>query len=190
VLVFSLVFLPEGEFIKQQTYTTQIKKRSAINIQQHHSVCETNYYRLLKLMPHHKDGQTVWQIGIIKKTLSPKATEGPKYDILTHSKLAVGITVIDQAPYTTTVELEQASFMPLIKKPKIRVRLYHDASMAEIVSWDRHRNWHPQYLYPNKNMYHPDEKLGLNQFLGEWLRFYCQHGYFMNNRCDGVLVKG
>ncbi len=144
-------------------------------------------------MPQHKDGQTAWQIGIIKQNLAPKTTSDVKQDILVkgneHSRLAVGITVIDQAPYTTTVELEQASFMPLVKKPKVRVRLYHDASMAEIVSWDRHRNWHPQYLYPNKNMYQPDEKLGLNQFLGEWLRFYCKHGHFINNRCDGVLVK-
>lgn len=140
-----------------------------------------NYHRLLKLTPNLFDGEQYWKIGITDQRSANKT--------LPHKeRLGVAIQVMDRAPYTTTLELEQESFVPLLKKPKVMVRLYHDASMAEIVGWDGHRNWHPHYLYPNEKMYQPDEKLNLNKFLADWLVYCCNHGYFINNKCDGVLV--
>ena len=52
------------------------------------------------------------------------------------------------------------------------VRLYHDAKMAEVVSFQGCAAFLPEYFYPNKNMLQPDEKKQRNIFLGEWLS-YC-----------------
>ena len=94
--------------------------------------------------------------------------------------VAVSVRRIDLAPYTTTLFIEQrvSGQAPLgtdryISKPTLTVRLYHDVEMAEVVAWDNHRHWHSVYSYPNHKMYHRDEKLALNRFLGEWL-VYCR----------------
>lgn len=152
----------------------------SVDIQGHHALCEMNFFRLLRLMPGREEGVNHWGFAVGH---GHSVAEDP-------STINVSISIIDRARYTTTVELEQTSFLPLLKKPKILVRMYHDAEMAEIVGWDRHRHWRPQYLYPNPHMYQPDEKLALNKFLGEWLEFCRKHGYLKEEICDKVLVNG
>lgn len=170
----------------------------SVDIQGHHALCEMNFHRLLRLMPGREAGVKHWGFSVGQlsnnKAESETAAEAPvnNADINREqpSLINVSISVVDSAPYTTTVELQQTSFLPLLKKPKILVRMYHDAAMAEIVGWDRHRHWRPQYLYPNAHMYQPDEKLALNKFLGEWLEFCRKHGYLKEEFCDKVLVNG
>lgn len=124
-----------------------------VDLVAHHSVCETNFHRLSALLPGLRAGISCWSF-----------TAG-----LATSTFDIHVKVLDEAPYTTTLSVEQTHNH--IETPKIVVRLYHDASMAEIVSWDNHRHWKPQYRYPNDQMYHPDEKMALNQFLSDWLTF-------------------
>lgn len=137
-------------------------------------------------MPGRESGQSSWKIGILMSAPQQSASHNDKAPQA--NKLSTLINIVETAPYTTTVELEQSSFLPAVKKSKVLVRLYHDANMAEIVGWDRHRNWRPRYLYPNDKMYLPDEKQSLNTFLSDWLVFCCKHGYFIDTKCDGVLV--
>lgn len=93
--------------------------------------------------------------------------------------LVVRVAIIDQAPYTTTVEFHQKSEgCRYLDQQKLIVRLYHDVKMAEVVAWNNHRNWLPVYAYPNHRMNHPDEKIILNQFLGEWLLHCSRYGKF------------
>jgi uncharacterized protein YqiB (DUF1249 family) len=54
--------------------------------------------------------------------------------------------------------------------------MYHDALLAEVLDWAGHKRLRPRYDYPNKSMYHCDEKLQVNQFLGEWLRSCLSNG--------------
>ena len=72
--------------------------------------------------------------------------------------------------YTTTLEIEQR---PELRKwmtnPSMLVSVYHDASTAEVVSYQGHRNLKPRYSTPNPDMYHSDEKMQVNSFLGDWL---------------------
>lgn len=132
----------------------------SVDLQGHHSLCEMNFHRLLKLMPGFEEGYRNW----VFSTAKP-------------SDLQIDIHVVDVAPYTTTVDVLQTQGRVNFMKPaSIRVRLYHDVAMAEVVGWNRHRHWLPKYNYPNKQMYHPDEKLSLNRFLGDWLSFCRKQG--------------
>ncbi|WP_018013916.1 DUF1249 domain-containing protein [Teredinibacter turnerae] len=146
------------------------QKLPSVDIGAHHALCEMNFHRLLTLMPNWQEGCQQWDF-----TLGDRHVHEVK------------LKVVDAAPYTTTVEVVQ--HLVGIKPPKLVVRLYHDANMAEIISWDRHRNWKPQYTYPNPQMYAPDEKLELNRFLGDWLEFCHSQGYAPAYNCEKVLVK-
>jgi uncharacterized protein YqiB (DUF1249 family) len=146
----------------------------SVDLSGHHSVCELNFHRLLKLMPGFDAGHRSWVI----------STSDP-------SSLQIDIRVVDVAPYTTTVDVLQTQGKVSFMSPaQIRVRLYHDVAMAEVVGWNRHRHWLPQYDYPNKHMYHPDEKLSLNRFLGDWLSFCRKQGLARVGNCDQVLDNG
>jgi uncharacterized protein YqiB (DUF1249 family) len=56
------------------------------------------------------------------------------------------------------------------------LRLYHDASMAEIVAFQRHRHLEGRYDYPNPNMYQRDEKIQQNRYLAEILELCLAEG--------------
>ena len=130
----------------------------SVDIASHHAQCEVNFHQFLALLPGLREGTESWSFTVGVAPLD----------------INVEVEVLESAPYTTTVAVEQDQKM--MKTPRIVVRLYHDVGMAEIISWDHHRHWKPQYAYPNTNMYHPDEKLALNQFLGDWLRFCRKQG--------------
>lgn len=65
--------------------------------------------------------------------------------------------------------------------PKMMVRLYHDARMAEIISNQGVKQIKPRYDYPNKKMHLPDEKQQINFFLKEWLQLCLQLGHEYSN---------
>jgi uncharacterized protein YqiB (DUF1249 family) len=72
--------------------------------------------------------------------------------------------------YTTTLEIRQKPVLEeWMTNPSMLVRVYHDASTAEVISYQGHRNLQPRYEQPNAHMYHSDEKRQVNMFLGEWL---------------------
>lgn len=56
------------------------------------------------------------------------------------------------------------------------VRLYHDASLAEVIGSQGYRRVLPRYDYPNTEMHLPDEQFQHNHFLGELLENCLLHG--------------
>jgi uncharacterized protein len=94
------------------------------------------------------------------------------------------IRVIERARYTTTLQLTQVSSHPSgasknglwLQMPLLTVRMYHDAELAEVLAWEGHKRLRPRYDYPNRFMYQADEKLQVNQFLGEWLKLCMGQG--------------
>lgn len=86
------------------------------------------------------------------------------------SKTVVEINVVESFKYTTTLEIIQhPEIDKWVPAPTMQVRVYHDASTAEVVSYQNHRNFKPRYSQPNPKMYQSDEKTRVNEFLGEWL---------------------
>lgn len=88
------------------------------------------------------------------------------------------VEVAELSPYTTTLHVTQSGMLDaMIESPRMRVHLYHDVRMAEVVDFQRKRHFKGRYRYPNAHMHQPDEKLQLNRFLGEWLDHAIAHGH-------------
>lgn len=126
------------------------------------SDCEINYHRMMRLLPE-LDDQDEWLFGV----------DGHHEQNLKQ----VSIQVVERCKYTTTVAVTQESLLDeWVPQPTLTVRLYHDAHMAEVLTYQRNRSIRPNYPYPNEKMFQPDEKAQLNSFLGEWLEFCLRAG--------------
>ena len=86
----------------------------------------------------------------------------------------VRVEVLEQNPYTTTIHLYQGlrGARPWISDLTMKVRIYHDARVAEVIACQGIHSFRPFYPYPNPKMLQPYEKRRVNHFLGEWLS-YC-----------------
>ena len=127
--------------------------------------CEANYLRFLRLLPT-MDEASEWAFAI----------ELPSEELS-----QVIISVVERSRYTTTIDLKQATHVgDWVPEPSITVRLYHDARVAEVLSYQKNHQIRQSYDYPNKRMYHRNEKAQLNAFLGEWLDSCLKSGCALN----------
>ena len=154
--------------------------------------CDANYIRLLKLVPQlrayrdnsfldyllpGKNSTDQKEIELELYSLEPeKALEGLFTEFCIadlesqNDKVTVEIKILEAFKYTTTLEITQKSELKeWMTNPSMLVRVYHDASTAEVVSYQGHHNLKSRYSQPNTKMYHSDEKMQVNVFLGEWL---------------------
>lgn len=123
-----------------------------------HSDCELNYARLLKLVGDSRDESFVFQSG-------------------EQQEIELRIDVSAESKYSRMCCLHgKMEFLPWAGTQKMFVRMYDDARMAEVISTDRKRVRLINYVYPNKDMYAPDEKNQLNHFLGRWLEHMLANG--------------
>lgn len=81
------------------------------------------------------------------------------------------VEVLEQNPYTTTIHLRQGlqGARPWVSDFRMKVRIYHDARVAEVLACQGVQSFQPFYPYPNPKMLQPYEKRRVNYFLGEWL---------------------
>ena len=132
------------------------KRRYVPNLAQLQACCTRNYASLLRLV----DG------------LGGKDTL-----LFSHEGQTLTLAVEEQAPYTSTIRLsQQRSGLPDYLTPAMRVRMYHDARMAEVLSSQQISGVRARYDYPNCRMHQQDEKMQINQFLAEWVTFCLEHG--------------
>lgn len=99
---------------------------------------------------------------------------------LLRRKIGSGLTVevVEHHKYTSIIRLSQTLPLPWPQaaSPVMMVRVYHDARVAEVLSYQSHRRFQPRYEYPNPEMHQRREKQRVNEFLGEWLRFSLVNG--------------
>ncbi|MEH6626124.1 MAG: DUF1249 domain-containing protein [Motiliproteus sp.] len=139
----------------------RMRKKYVPDLQKQMACCDTNYLRLMKLMPDidHCDQRCfhiTWR----------------------QHRATVELHVEERFTYTTTLRIEQCyDNQHWIQMPGLIVRVYHDARMAEVISRQQRRQFRGSYIYPNKQMHQPDEKAQLNQYLGEWLNQCLTHGH-------------
>lgn len=154
--------------IAQPAYVTY-KERYKVDLPLQMAECEANYVRLLKLLSY------------------PQQVASGDVQIEQRFMIAHGqqrwlhlLRIIERSPYTTTLELsrtpigESSAWLAL---PKLTLRMYHDAKLAEVLAWEGHKRLRPRYEYPNQSMYQSDEKYQLNRFLGEWLALCLEYGH-------------
>lgn len=131
-----------------------VRERYRVDLLQLQSACEANYARLLRLLPDMRHHAQLRRIAL---------SQGDRMlGILV-------LQVIENCPYTTTLRISQQDCLPWLPAPRMEVRVYHDARMAEVISAENARHFRGIYHYPNRHMHQPDEKNQLNLFLGEWL---------------------
>lgn len=119
-------------------------------------VYETNYAKLRSLLPRSNkvDDQCCYQV----------------------EKQCYQIKIIEVTVYTTLIDIWQVEGDAQYPLPKLTVRLYHDAKVAEVCAAESLSRVKPCYQYPNVKMLQKDEKLQLNRFLGDWLTFCLKRG--------------
>ena len=142
------------------------QKGYSIDLSAHMAECEANYVRLMRLMPMLVDGH--------RSTFAIT---------LGDSEPQVILRIVERHKYTTVIELSQlngrehesgnAGNMP---ETQLEVRVYHDAKSAEVITFQDQRRFRAVYGYPNRQMRHPDEKVQVNRFLGEFLQMCIEHG--------------
>lgn len=137
--------------------------RYKVDLKRYMAECEANYAQLLRLIPDLSDGVT--------KRIRLQHGE--------HQLLQ--FNVLEKTPYTSLVALEpvreRASGSRWLKLPILRVRLYHDAQVAEVVHCDGFLPPYPRCEYPNMQMHQRDEKAQWSRFLSEWLSQCVRHAY-------------
>jgi len=140
-----------------------VKRKYVPDLKRQQALGEGNYMRLLKLLPD-LDHCDLREFQLVH--------EG-------HRAL-VRLQVEERFTYTTTVVVshQYENVSEWLDAPRLVVRLYHDARVAEVICM-RRRQLSGVYPYPNRQMHQPDEKSQLNTYLHEWLSHCLAHGQLM-----------
>jgi len=137
------------------------KKRYQPNLVSLMSLCANNYFLLLKVQ-------------------ADQTQLAEQRHFFINDYLAYKITVNEITRYTSLITFEQKALenntLPSVLHPRMTIRLYHDARMAEVISSQDICQVKPRYDYPNVQMHQQDEKQQINQFLNEWLHLCLQLG--------------
>lgn len=142
------------------------------------ALCEANYARLLKLLPNIDECERrdfIVDMGRGEALISISVEERFKFT----STLSVSQSYIKQS---AAVSVQQ------LLSPKLMVRMYHDARMAEVVNPSKKSQLSGRYSYPNKLMHQVDEKIQLNEYLAQWLSHCITHGYQSQQIMTGASV--
>ena len=176
----------------------RLKKRYTVNFPKHLSICEFNYHRLMRLLPQHQERKQ-WRYllgeGAGEMAIVIELKESAKYTTTVHiavySRLQKPMAWVkkqhkrafNSTSYKCSTEQpHKPSFISNgAKHYSIEVRIYHDATLAEVIAWQGQRRFKPIHEYPNPKMYQRDEKAQLNAFLGDLLGFCLEKGRIMEN---------
>lgn len=133
---------------------------------------ETNYAKLLYVIPSVKTLSTRLQI----------ATQ--------RSSQFIELSLLEKSKFTTTLQLDirHSRQLPWLKHLTLSIRLYHDARVAEVLSFQNHRRFEPKYDYPNPHMHQKNEKQQLNHFLSEWLDYCIKHRYIFKENLESLDI--
>jgi len=126
------------------------------------TLCEVNYMLLLRI-------------------IADKEQVGEQRCFFISDFLSYRIQINEVTKYTTLMTINQEANvhgynLTELFRPKMVVRLYHDARMAEVISNQDIKQIKPRYDYPNDKMHLPDEKQQVSCFLKEWLQLCLKLG--------------
>ncbi|VAW84017.1 hypothetical protein MNBD_GAMMA16-214 [hydrothermal vent metagenome] len=124
---------------------------------------ESNYTRLLIIIP----------------SLDMTETD---VDLTVPGMAGLVVRVLEHCKYTSIVELSNTynNDARFGMNMTMTLRVYYDAQVAEVTSYQGCRRLRSRYNYPNESMFMPKEKLQVNQFLAEWLEHCLLVSYEQN----------
>lgn len=147
---------------------TQIRKRCHKNMTRLH---ELNYVKLLCIVPD------INAFALLRKRR------------MDTKESSIIVNVDEHTRFTTQLsfDLQHPGESLYLGGMFLQIRMYHDAKVAEVVSFQRQHRFDSRYHYPNPKMHQRNEKQQLNFFLGEWLDYCIGRGIvvrFYNERMD------
>lgn len=124
-------------------------------------VFEENYRLLQQLLPEMEAGGDRYYLA---------ADDGAQ---------ALEVLILERARYTTFIELSKPFFIDGVWMPDLnmRLRIYHDACVVEVVGYQGCRHIPARYEVESKGPFHRDEKRQVNLLLNELLR-YCRRNFY------------
>ena len=136
--------------------TSCLKRRYKPNVSDFLALCGRNYGYMLKWLPLEIAIGESWRL------------EG-EFGILV-------VRILENTKYTQLVEISRPiAIKEFINTPKVLVRIYHDAKLAEVLTGQQIYQLRPVYDYPSVRMYQSDEKHQVNAFLEELLKIGYHH---------------
>lgn len=133
---------------------TALKERYQPNVNQFLALCGRNYAYILHWLPENCALGDRWQV--------------------TGDFGCLDVEVLENTPYTQLVSITRTvDTQGIVPTPKVTVRIYHDARLAEVLSSQQIFHLQAVYDYPNLRMHHPNEKYQVNAFLEELLKIDC-----------------
>jgi uncharacterized protein len=84
------------------------------------------------------------------------------------------LTIVDQTPYTTTINLTYG-FADSV--PDMGIRLYHDARLAEVLSWAGHHEHEMLKFWRARMERELDQRWARNMMLNKWLEYCVDRGH-------------
>ncbi len=134
-------------------------RRRQLDLMRLHEECECNYRRLQQVMP---------ESNILGAASKIHDQDRPRSGMM--------LEVIEVTKYTSTVLIVADRAGPQwLPEIEIKVRIYRDARMAEVIEWCSDRTI-PWALSEHKGMQARDEKWQWNMFLSELLSHGLRHG--------------
>ena len=106
----------------------------------------------------------------------PELGKSIRVDFTHESNSGMHIRIDESTRYTHLLNIVAESARPeWLPEIQIKVRIYHDAKMAEVVEWCNDRTI-PWELAEKSSMQAPDEKWQWNMFLSDLLAHGLSHG--------------
>jgi uncharacterized protein YqiB (DUF1249 family) len=139
-------------------------RRQQLDLARLHEECELNYKRLHRIIP---DSRSLGANFSLHYRAQPNKQP---------SRAGMKLTIIEVTKYTSTVKIVADRAGPMwLPEIEIKVRVYRDARMAEVVEWCSDRTI-PWALVEKNGMQARDEKWQWNMFLSELLSHGLGHG--------------
>ncbi|NVJ62140.1 MAG: DUF1249 domain-containing protein [Gammaproteobacteria bacterium] len=152
----------------------EANKKYVPDLSEFMSQCELNYALMMKCIRAAKSGT------VVKRFRLDDTAQLNKAD----SVKVLTLTILDEARYTTTVNIELKLFEhPWLEPILFKVRVYHDAQLAEVLEPERNHAPKAKNPYPEQVRFYRDEKLQRNQMLG-----LCLTQCFNNQTDDNSMV--
>ncbi|WP_028774868.1 DUF1249 domain-containing protein [Shewanella waksmanii] len=127
------------------------KDKYRVDVNRFLALCSRNYFNILAWLPAEVMPGDAWCV----------AGDFGQLDV----------RLLENTQYTQLIELSRSvADNEFIETPKVTVRIYHDAKLAEVLTSRQIYRLRPVYDYPNVRMYHRDEKYQVNAFLEELLK--------------------
>ena len=137
-----------------------LRKRPKTNLKGLLLLYEKNYMKIKEIIPSYQDNLDMTY-------LLPEGSNNSK----------VTLEFIRESKYTSSLVIKQSEFSnKQLTSMEIIVVIYHDLKMAEVRKFNGRQLFWARNRYPNKNMFHKDEKYQWNKFLYEWLVFSKKQG--------------